>query len=46
MIIDIITMVIHPYKGYLSELSRVMEKHVNPGIWKEIHGGWVDNKRY
>ena len=30
----------------MSELSRVMEKHANPGKWRENHGGWVDNKRY
>ena len=30
----------------MSELSRVMEKHANPGIRREIHGGWVGNKRY
>ena len=30
----------------MSEFSRVMEKHANPGIWREIHEGWVGNKRY
>ena len=30
----------------MSELSRVMEKHANLGIWREILGGWVGNKRY
>ena len=28
----------------MSELSRVMEKHDNPGVWREIHGGWVGKK--
>ena len=30
----------------MSDFSRVMEKHTNPRIWREIHGGWVGNKRY
>ena len=30
----------------MSELSRVMEKNANPGIWRGNHGGWVGNKRY
>ena len=30
----------------MSELSRVMEKHANPGKWREIHEGWVGKKRY
>ena len=29
----------------MSELSILMEKHVNPRIWREIHEGWVGNKR-
>ena len=28
----------------MSELSREMEKHDNPGKWIEIHKGWVGNK--
>ena len=30
----------------MSELSRVIEKHANPGKWRENQGGWVRNKRY
>ena len=30
----------------MSELSRVMEKHANPRIWRENNRGWVGNKRY
>ena len=30
----------------MSYFSRVMEKHANPGKWREDHGGWVGNKRY
>ena len=30
----------------MSDLSRVMEKHVNPRIWREINEGWVGDKRY
>ena len=29
----------------MSELSCMMEKHANPGTWRENHGGWVGNKR-
>ena len=29
----------------MSELSREMEKNANPGKWREIHEGWVGNKR-
>ena len=29
----------------MSELSREMEKHANPRKWREIHEGWVGNKR-
>ena len=25
----------------MSELSRMMDKHANPKIWRESHGGWV-----
>ena len=25
----------------MSELSRMMDKHANPEIWRESHGGWV-----
>ena len=28
----------------MSELSRVMGKHANPGKWRESHEGWVGNK--
>ena len=30
----------------MSELSRAMEKHANPGKLRENNGGWVVNKRY
>ena len=30
----------------MNELSRVMDKHANPGKWIENHGGCVGNKRY
>ena len=29
----------------MSEMSREMEKHANLGKWREIHEGWIDNKR-
>ena len=28
----------------MSELSRDMEKHANPGKWGKSNGGWVGNK--
>ena len=28
----------------MSGLSKVMEKHANPGKWRESHEGWVGNK--
>ena len=28
----------------MSDLSREMEKHANPGKWRESHEGWVGNK--
>ena len=28
----------------MRDLSRVMEKHANPGKWRESHEGWVGNK--
>ena len=30
----------------MSDFSRVIDKHANPGKWRENHGGWVGNKRY
>ena len=35
----------HELEKDMSELSSMMEKHANPGIWRENHGGWVENKR-
>ena len=29
----------------MSEISREMEKHANPGKWREIHKGWVSKKK-
>ena len=29
----------------MSDFSRVMEKHANTGKWREIHEGWIGNKR-
>ena len=29
----------------MSDFPRVMEKHANPGKWREIHEGWVGKKR-
>ena len=29
----------------MSELSRDMEKHANPGKWRGSHEGWFGNKR-